>query len=284
MTPTQFLSLSKKVSLAVRSATECEPFDESEPPKYFCTSWRIRGRRSRELFFECFQDHDSTLKVRVGLYFEDSPALITSTPSQAAALRSLRAQRGVLKRLGVVPTFSHHGLDHEAFKWTDADLRKWLRGKSDHRDLVVSWKHFNFDYDVKRVSRILTALVPVWRVWNDVSLKRSTRSAEEGGLREVVVELRQRNSELAQAARAHHGQTCQACFVDLQLVYGPRGLDAVEVHHKIPIGSGKRVNTVNDLACVCPNCHRIIHRQTPMLSIPALRKLIAQNRKRSTKS
>lgn len=282
MTVSQFRSLSKSVSSAVRSETGCQPHDESAPPSYFCTAWRIGGRKSRELFLECMTDRNASPRIRVGLYFKDSAALTSRGQSQAAALESLRAQRPTLQRLGVVPTFSHTGPDHKHFEWSDSDLRKWMQGKSNHRDLVVSWNHSRLDRDVKRISGVLKALVPVWRAWNALAATPAPTAGEEGGLRQVVLELRRRNTALARAARAHHGQICQVCQVNLELVYGPLGRDAVEVHHKVPVGSGVRVNTVDDLACVCPNCHRIIHRQQPMLSIPAVRKLIARNRKRST--
>jgi 5-methylcytosine-specific restriction protein A len=46
-----------------------------------------------------------------------------------------------------------------------------------------------------------------------------------------------------------------------------------EVHHRIALGSGhgERRTRLADLAIVCSNCHRVIHRSKPMLTIEALR-------------
>ena len=54
--------------------------------------------------------------------------------------------------------------------------------------------------------------------------------------------------------------------------YGKLGEGYCEVHHKIPLASfdAKRVTRLDDLAIVCSNCHRMIHRKTPMPSVTEL--------------
>lgn len=45
-------------------------------------------------------------------------------------------------------------------------------------------------------------------------------------------------------------------------VYGPEvGEACIEVHHRLPLEStpGARETRLEDLMCVCANCHRIIH-------------------------
>jgi 5-methylcytosine-specific restriction protein A len=36
--------------------------------------------------------------------------------------------------------------------------------------------------------------------------------------------------------------------------------------------------TLDDLAVLCSNCHRIIHRSTPMLSVAELSKVVSRGR------
>lgn len=91
---------------------------------------------------------------------------------------------------------------------------------------------------------------------------------------------RERNRAVTDAkkeqAMALHGRlVCEACGFDFSAFYGKLGEGYCEVHHKIPLASldGKRVTTLDDLAIVCSNCHRMIHRKTPM---PSLSELEAQ--------
>ncbi|WP_221409629.1 HNH endonuclease [Klebsiella pneumoniae] len=47
-----------------------------------------------------------------------------------------------------------------------------------------------------------------------------------------------------------------------------------EVHHLIPLhkSDGVIITKLSDLAIVCSNCHRIIHKTSPMISIDELSK------------
>ena len=59
---------------------------------------------------------------------------------------------------------------------------------------------------------------------------------------------------------------CEACGMDFESVYGAIGKDVIDVHHKRPLyidGVEQSVEPNSDyLACLCSNCHRIIHRKT----------------------
>lgn len=69
---------------------------------------------------------------------------------------------------------------------------------------------------------------------------------------------------------------CEACGFDFEATYGERGGDYIECHHTKPVSElapGEKT-TVADLALVCSNCHRMIHRRAPMLSIDELRKML----------
>jgi HNH endonuclease len=92
---------------------------------------------------------------------------------------------------------------------------------------------------------------------------------------------RERNRAVTDAKKeqthALHGRlVCEACGFDFSAFYGKLGEGYCEVHHKIPLASldGKRVTKLDDLAIVCSNCHRMIHRKTPMPSVSELKALI----------
>jgi hypothetical protein len=69
---------------------------------------------------------------------------------------------------------------------------------------------------------------------------------------------------------------CEACDFDFVKVYGLLGDGFAECHHLIPVSSLEpgHVTRFEDLAIVCSNCHSMLHRSRPMLSVAELRELI----------
>jgi Zn finger protein HypA/HybF involved in hydrogenase expression len=54
---------------------------------------------------------------------------------------------------------------------------------------------------------------------------------------------------------------CEVCGFNFIVRYPQVGTGFIECHHKTPIHNGLiRTTTVNDLALVCSNCHRMLHR------------------------
>lgn len=89
----------------------------------------------------------------------------------------------------------------------------------------------------------------------------------EGNKRRVTHLVRERASGLAAKKRAEfarrHGRLfCERCKLDPVAAYGEGiGEACIEVHHKTPlpeIREGQRTR-LDDLACLCANCHRIVH-------------------------
>jgi hypothetical protein len=63
--------------------------------------------------------------------------------------------------------------------------------------------------------------------------------------------------------------------------YGALGEGFIEVHHLNPMANaaGERtIDPVRDLVPVCPNCHRMLHHQTPLLTPQELAALLAAAR------
>lgn len=54
---------------------------------------------------------------------------------------------------------------------------------------------------------------------------------------------------------------CECCRFDFFEEYGLIGQGFVECHHKNFISNGERKTTLEDLALVCSNCHRMLHRR-----------------------
>ncbi|MDL2079668.1 HNH endonuclease [Streptomyces sp. GXMU-J15] len=57
---------------------------------------------------------------------------------------------------------------------------------------------------------------------------------------------------------------CEVCAFDFSHTYGDLGDGYIEVHHVTPLHvSGTRETKLDDLACLCANCHRMCHRSRP---------------------
>ncbi|HHX4788820.1 TPA: HNH endonuclease [Yersinia enterocolitica] len=104
-----------------------------------------------------------------------------------------------------------------------------------------------------------------------------TSSILEGNPRLVAHLRRERNLAVVKAKkeaalRATGKLCCEACGFDFKEVYGEIGDGFCEVHHLQPLSKADGVvkTELRDLAIVCSNCHRIIHRTDPMLSISRL--------------
>lgn len=75
---------------------------------------------------------------------------------------------------------------------------------------------------------------------------------------------------------------CECCEFDFAAFYGPIGESFAECHHrkwlsKTPAGKSRLTRTA-DLAIVCANCHRMLHKDEK-LTVEKLRKQVDQRRK-----
>lgn len=91
---------------------------------------------------------------------------------------------------------------------------------------------------------------------------------------------RLREVKLASVRVAGHPIACEACKFDFGEFYGEHGSGYIEVHHVIPLhATGVTTTRLEDLALLCSNCHRMIHRRQPWLNPAQLRWKIAHARK-----
>ena len=74
---------------------------------------------------------------------------------------------------------------------------------------------------------------------------------------------------------------CQGCGFDFHNKYGDRGKDFIECHHTKPVSelSVGETTKLADLVLLCSNCHRIVHRKKPWLTIDELKLLVVTNGK-----
>ncbi|GAB3189911.1 HNH endonuclease [Hydrogenophaga aquatica] len=98
-------------------------------------------------------------------------------------------------------------------------------------------------------------------------------SVPEGARRTVQVNVYERDPNARRKCIAKWGVKCSVCSFDFGERYGELGEGFIHVHHLKPlgeIGEQYELNPVTDLRPVCPNCHAMLHRKKPALSIEQL--------------
>lgn len=105
--------------------------------------------------------------------------------------------------------------------------------------------------------------------------------SQEGKLLTRIHRYRERDKKIVkrkkdQTLKQTGSMKCEGCGFDFNETYGEHGRGFIECHHTKPISEmidGEKT-TLKDLSLVCSNCHRMIHRHRPWLTIEELRALI----------
>ncbi len=102
----------------------------------------------------------------------------------------------------------------------------------------------------------------------------------EGKISERKHKFRERNSKVIQLAKQNfkdkNGRLfCQVCEFDFENEYGEIGVNFIEAHHTIPVSEMKvgHKTKIEDIAMLCPNCHRMAHKKRPWLKMEELKQL-----------
>jgi 5-methylcytosine-specific restriction enzyme A len=108
----------------------------------------------------------------------------------------------------------------------------------------------------------------------------------EGATKKVSVNVFERNPKARKKCIEHFGARCSACGFDFEKVYGERGRGFIHVHHLIPlseIGKEYRINPIEDLRPVCPNCHAMLHLGPEVLNVEQLQGLLRTHKNNGDK-
>lgn len=92
----------------------------------------------------------------------------------------------------------------------------------------------------------------------------------DGAVRSVLVNVYERDPNARRKCIEHWGLLCQVCGFDFESAYGDLGVGFIHVHHLRPLGEVREayvLDPVADLRPVCPNCHAMLHRERPALTI-----------------
>jgi hypothetical protein len=112
-----------------------------------------------------------------------------------------------------------------------------------------------------------------------VELPDTAINAEEGLAKEVNVIARKRSGKLRREALERAGGICEVCDRNFLKLLAGAGVRALQVHHKKQLSSltVPKINTADDLAVLCANCHSLIHLDPKKaMTVPQLRRKLGR--------
>ena len=114
------------------------------------------------------------------------------------------------------------------------------------------------------------------------SLNLETFKASEGQGSTYKHFARERDARIVKAKKIrflieNKALFCEACGFNFEAMYGSRGTNYVEVHHKIPLSEViyETITRLDDLCLLCSNCHKIVHRKEPWITLEGLKEIIS---------
>ncbi|MES2786145.1 MAG: HNH endonuclease [Pseudomonadota bacterium] len=167
-------------------------------------------------------------------------------------------------------TTSHKGqLSIKSITQSDAEVHVFYRNDSND-PFAYAGRATAVDVSDDSPVRVL------WRVAPPSAMGESEQgtSHKEGARKEKRVTFIERNPKARRECLKHYGPQCDVCGLNFINRYGELGAGFMHVHHLTMLSSLAEeadVDPINDLRPVCPNCHSMLHRTKPPLTIEALK-------------
>ena len=154
-----------------------------------------------------------------------------------------------------------------------ARLLNWIVQDSDY-----SWRRI----DLKSILRVEEPSPEISAETNEFSIENDEEAFLEGEKTYKLHRSRERNATVVRLAKKRGKEKdfslrCQICNFSFVETYGDLGEGFIEAHHTIPLSElSEEIETkIKDIALICSNCHQMLHRCRPWLSIAELKKFLA---------
>ena len=163
------------------------------------------------------------------------------------------------------PSYTGKGLD----AGSKLDLEVWGEFASDPIGCDVRIRH--------QIAADVDAIISS----NVTGLSDEDEEFPEGRLLTRLHKTRERNTAAVQKKKGHVLRVtgrlrCEVCGFDFRDTSGELGEGFAECHHTLPLAqlAESESTRLQDLAIVCANCHRMIHRSKPIASIKEMQVLV----------
>jgi len=134
--------------------------------------------------------------------------------------------------------------------------------------------------EIKKAALDQTLRAKLYKVEDDD--QTLTDSVIEGQILYKLHKVRERDKDIVKAKKQQALSmvgclACEACVFDFGKGYGEIGFGYIECHHRTPLSTFKvqTKTTLDDLALVCANCHRVLHRAIDTLTVEDLKTKIS---------
>lgn len=208
---------------------------------------------------------------------DDPQILLLSQQLQALPFHSANSRASTFRNpTGIVMTL------RTFMRYDSARSLQGLRGGKLGREL---WQEFHGRYT--ELHQIAQAILGAAQALGEIEADYY-EGADEGGVLYRFHRLRERNPTLvarkkSAALKTSGTLTCEVCQFDFAAKYGALGEGFMECHHRMPLSqmSARGHVRLEDVALVCSNCHRMLHRRQFAPTIDQLREaVVTQQTKR----
>ncbi len=203
---------------------------------------------------------------------------LNKLPVHALEVRDskFRNANGVGKKLGnfaaIDPDYPGRGL--EARSHLDDEV--WAEFWHDKKRLASTAQQIRDHYGQFSTPRTREEQTETWD------------SEEEFGEGKIITRAHKQRERNPKLVRAKKNQVlkqtgklaCEVCGFDFADTYGDLGKNFAESHHIVPVSQLKpeEKTRLTDLAIVCANCHRMLHRSKRQITMEELRRILTERR------
>jgi len=225
--------------------------------------------------------------IALDFYLRRKPSIPGKTSKQISELSEFFNQLQI-KLGGDIPEKfrNNNGVYMKLMNFRRFDPTYEGRGLSKgNKDEEVVWKLFASKPDeLKKIADTIKSFVSsdTFIPQIETIFDEDEEEGEEGQILTRTHRFRERDLKIVRRKKnrftKEHGSVyCEICEFNFGNIYGDRGMGFIECHHIKPVSELKvgEKTKLSDLKLVCSNCHRMIHRKQPWLSVEELKILVS---------